>query len=129
MSFSNTDQKKKNHWESKCVKNFYYIYTGFLHEKLRGFTDKGKPDAALELYHSSCWFLVRLSNFAIFTGHLHTLLKNMEAFCTSYAQSIWLQQQNPDKLLLWLKSIEDIKGLGNKPTPNMKVILESAMVM
>lgn len=22
-------QKKKNHWESKCVKNLYYIYPGF----------------------------------------------------------------------------------------------------
>ena len=64
----------------------------------------------------------------IITIIANTLLKNMEAFCTPYAQSISSQQQNPNKFLLWLKSIEDIKGLGNKPTPNMKVILESAMV-
>lgn len=128
MSFSNTDQKKIT--ENQNVWRISIIFTQVFSWKIeRCFTDKGKPGAALELYQSSCWFLVRLSNFAIFTGHLHTLLKNMEAFCTSYAQSIWLQQQNPSKLLLWLKSIEDIKGLGNKSMPNMKVILESAMVM
>ena len=44
---------------------------GFPWEIESCFTDKGKSNAALELYQSFCRFLVRLSNFAIFTGHLH----------------------------------------------------------
>lgn len=62
--------QKKNHWKSKCVKNFYCIYR-FFHEKLR---DVSLTKANLMLhwsFTSHCRFLVRLSNFAIFTGHLH----------------------------------------------------------
>lgn len=62
--------QKKSLKIKMCEEFLLYIQI-FPWEIERCFTEKGKSNAALELYQPFCQFLVRLSNFAIFSGHLY----------------------------------------------------------